>query len=89
MTANNFGLDADAYYNQWSVFQEKSRKLLTAANSDVEVRVYLSETKTTFSFVQKTVQIIVYFLEIQITANVSQKMFFLIKINYFINADPI
>nr|XP_045625960.1 chitooligosaccharidolytic beta-N-acetylglucosaminidase-like [Procambarus clarkii]XP_045625961.1 chitooligosaccharidolytic beta-N-acetylglucosaminidase-like [Procambarus clarkii] len=37
MVANDFGLDADAYYKQWSVFQEKSRELLTTANNGVEV----------------------------------------------------
>ncbi|XP_037773623.1 chitooligosaccharidolytic beta-N-acetylglucosaminidase-like [Penaeus monodon] len=37
MDENNFGRDADAYYNQWSVFQEKSRQLLTAANGGNEV----------------------------------------------------
>lgn len=37
MTENNFGLDAEAYYGQWSVFQEKARRLLTAANKNKEV----------------------------------------------------
>ncbi|XP_037773612.1 chitooligosaccharidolytic beta-N-acetylglucosaminidase-like [Penaeus monodon] len=37
MDENNFGRDADAYYNQWSIFQEKSRQLLTAANGGNEV----------------------------------------------------
>ncbi|XP_050689017.1 chitooligosaccharidolytic beta-N-acetylglucosaminidase-like [Eriocheir sinensis] len=31
MTANGHGLDADAYYRQWGVFQEKARQLLQAA----------------------------------------------------------
>lgn len=37
MKTQNFGLDADAYYGQWSVFQEKSRQLLTQAIGGVEV----------------------------------------------------
>ncbi|XP_050693934.1 chitooligosaccharidolytic beta-N-acetylglucosaminidase-like isoform X2 [Eriocheir sinensis] len=37
MIANGYGLNADAYYQQWSVFQERSRQLLTAANQGVEV----------------------------------------------------
>ncbi|XP_071535259.1 chitooligosaccharidolytic beta-N-acetylglucosaminidase-like isoform X2 [Panulirus ornatus] len=37
MTDNNFGLDEDAYYNQWNVFQNKSHQLLTSANSNKEV----------------------------------------------------
>ncbi|XP_063848104.1 LOW QUALITY PROTEIN: chitooligosaccharidolytic beta-N-acetylglucosaminidase-like [Scylla paramamosain] len=37
MTRNGYGLHADAYYQQWSIFQEKSHKLLTAANKGVEV----------------------------------------------------
>lgn len=31
MTANGHGLDADAYYRQWGVFQEKARQLVQAA----------------------------------------------------------
>lgn len=31
MTANGYGLDADAYYKQWGVFQEKAWQLLQAA----------------------------------------------------------
>lgn len=37
MKMQKFGLDADAYYGQWSVFQEKSRQLFTQANGGVEV----------------------------------------------------
>ncbi|KAK8737037.1 hypothetical protein OTU49_004769 [Cherax quadricarinatus] len=37
MKFNNRNLSADDYYRQWSVFQEKSRQLLTSANNDVEV----------------------------------------------------
>ncbi|XP_047476538.1 chitooligosaccharidolytic beta-N-acetylglucosaminidase-like [Penaeus chinensis] len=37
MDENNFGRDDDAYYNQWSIFQEKSRQLLTTANGGNEV----------------------------------------------------
>lgn len=37
MKTQNFGVDDDAYYGQWSVFQEKSRQLFTQANGGVEV----------------------------------------------------
>ncbi|XP_064096228.1 chitooligosaccharidolytic beta-N-acetylglucosaminidase-like [Macrobrachium nipponense] len=37
MTENGFGLDEKAYYNQWSVFQEKSQDLLTKANNGKKV----------------------------------------------------
>ncbi|RXG72131.1 Chitooligosaccharidolytic beta-N-acetylglucosaminidase [Armadillidium vulgare] len=37
MTSNGFGLTADSYYNQWSVFQEKVRQLVNKANGNVEV----------------------------------------------------
>ncbi|KAK3884866.1 hypothetical protein Pcinc_010885 [Petrolisthes cinctipes] len=37
MKAQKFGLDADAYYGQWSVFQEKVRQLVTQAHGGVEV----------------------------------------------------
>jgi len=37
MDSEGFGRDADAYYQQWSVFQEKTRKLVTKANGGKEV----------------------------------------------------
>ncbi|XP_068249173.1 chitooligosaccharidolytic beta-N-acetylglucosaminidase-like [Palaemon carinicauda] len=37
MTENGYGLDDNAYYKQWSVFQEKSQQLLTAANKGKKV----------------------------------------------------
>nr|XP_045602904.1 chitooligosaccharidolytic beta-N-acetylglucosaminidase-like isoform X2 [Procambarus clarkii] len=37
MNSNNFGLESDSYYQQWAIFQEKSRQLLTSANGGKEV----------------------------------------------------
>ncbi|XP_076038793.1 beta-hexosaminidase 1 [Oratosquilla oratoria] len=37
MEASGFGRDDDAYYKQWSVFQDKSEALLTKANKGIEV----------------------------------------------------
>ncbi|CAL4115874.1 unnamed protein product [Meganyctiphanes norvegica] len=37
MTANDYGLSSDSYYEQWSIFQENARLELTEANGDVEV----------------------------------------------------
>ncbi|XP_068249176.1 chitooligosaccharidolytic beta-N-acetylglucosaminidase-like [Palaemon carinicauda] len=41
MTENGYGLDDNAYYKQWSVFQEKAHQLLTAANKGKKVPAIL------------------------------------------------
>lgn len=37
MNESGYGLSDDAYYNQWSIFQKKSRDLLIAANNNQDV----------------------------------------------------
>lgn len=47
MTQNNFGLGDDAYFKQWSIFQERARGLLTQANKGKEVRGIIWTSKLT------------------------------------------